>query len=41
MRDHVDNVVEGEEGVALDLREHVLAHGAASQQSDQLDVVPV
>ena len=40
VRDHVDNVVEREEGVTLDLREHVLPHRAARQEPDELDVVP-
>ena len=37
---HVDDVIQWQEGVAFDLGEDVLAHGAAGQQPDQLDVVP-
>ena len=40
VRDHVDDVVEREEGVTLDLREHVLPHRATRQEPDQLNVVP-
>ena len=32
--DHVDNVVQGEEGVTLNLSVDVLAHRAAGQQAD-------
>ena len=38
--DHVHNVIQGQEGVTLDLREDVFAHRAARQQPHQLDVVP-
>ena len=40
MANHVDDVIQWQEGVAFDLGEDVLAHGAAGQQPDQLDVVP-
>ena len=39
MANHVDDVIEWQERVAFDLREDVLAHGAAGQQPDELDVV--
>lgn len=39
MANHVDDVIQRQERVALDLGEDVLAHGAAGQQPDQLDVV--
>ena len=39
MANHVDDVIQWQEGVAFDLGEDVLAHGAAGQQPDQLDVV--
>lgn len=40
MRNHGHDIVQGEETVALDFRVHVLAHGAQSQQPNQLDVIP-
>ena len=39
VNNHLDDIIQGQEGVALNLSVHVLAHGAASQQSDQLDMV--
>lgn len=40
VRDHDDNIVKGQQTVALDLCVHVLAHGAAGQQFHKLYVVP-
>ena len=39
MGDHPHNVVQGQQGVALDLSVHVLALGADGQQLHQVDVV--
>lgn len=39
MSDHADNVIQGEQGVTLDLGVYVLALGTQCQQLDQVDVV--
>lgn len=39
MSDHADNVIQGEQGVTLDLGVDVLALGTQCQQLDQVDVI--
>ena len=39
MGDHPHNIIQGQQGVALDLSVHVLALGADGQQLHQVDVV--